>query len=266
LARNGVLVVLGVLATAFGAAGSGVVPAVRDFEGTDWWWLVMAALVAAAAVLVTTPGRPEDQAEVPDEELLDYLREPIPFGILEDAQGGYTTLQELAAGRAQLLVFLSTSCGSCLQVGPHLADWAARLAPVELAAVFSEEFDEIPAVFDAEGVRIWRDLKSGAYEICGRSGRPAAVLLGADGALAGGPVAGYARVAEFVEDILAELAAGDAPDQPEDDEADIGSPGPETPGHASHDHADHEHDHDHDPDHDHDHDLASHDRGAGASA
>ena len=78
----------------------------------------MAALVAAAAVLVTTPGRPEEQAEVPDEELLDYLREPIPFGILEDAQGGHTTLRELAADRAQLLVFLSTSCGSCLQVGP----------------------------------------------------------------------------------------------------------------------------------------------------
>ena len=40
-------------------------------------------------------------------------------------------------------------------------------------------------------------------------GHPAAVLLGADGYLAGGPVAGEDDVAEFVAEVLAALA--DAP-------------------------------------------------------
>ncbi len=259
LARNVVLVVLGVLATAFGAAGSGVVPALRDFEGTDWWWLLMAAVVTAAAVLVTAPWRPEEQAEVPDDELLDYLREPIPFGMLEDSHGQHTTLRELAAERAQLVVFLSTGCSSCLQVGSHLADWAVRLEPVELSAVFTESLDLVPSDFDAEGVRHWRDIESGSIDALGGSGRPTAVLLGADGMLAGGPVSGYINVTEFVDDVLAELAAADAPDQAAIQDAAGELPVPLTQDDHDHDHHDHDHDHGH-------HDDVAHDRQAEASA
>jgi hypothetical protein len=259
LARNGVLVVLGVLTTAFGAAGSGVVPAFRDFEGSDWWWPVMVALVVAAAVLVTAPGRPDSSADVPEEELLDYLRQRIPFAMLEDPQGEHTTLRKLAAERAQLLVFLSTGCYSCIQVGEHLADWAVRLSPVELSAVFTQDLGSVPSDFDAEGVRKWRDIESGTSDAFASSGRPAAVLLGADGMLAGGPVTGYAAVTRFVDEILAELESGDAPAQPENPEAGAESLAPAPP----HDHVPHDHDHDHDhaP-----HDHAPHDREAEASA
>ena len=38
-------------------------------------------------------------------------------------------------------------------------------------------------------------------------GTPAAILLGADGFLAGGPVAGEGAVAGFVADVLAEVSA-----------------------------------------------------------
>ena len=59
LARNLVLVLLAALATGFGASGSGVVPAVGDFQGSDWWWPVMTALVVAhgPADLPARPGR-----------------------------------------------------------------------------------------------------------------------------------------------------------------------------------------------------------------
>jgi hypothetical protein len=157
-------------------------------------------------------------------------------------------------------VFLTTSCGSCLDVGGHLADWAVRLAPVELSAVFTESLDSVPSAYDAEGVRLWRDIESGATDTLAHSGRPAAVLLGADGMLAGGPVTGYAAVTEFVDQILAELAAADLPDQPVVPGADTGSLDPATHDHADHDHAGHDHGHDHD------HDHASHDREAEASA
>ena len=69
LARNSLLVVLAALATAFGAAGSGVVPAVRDFGTTDWWWLVVSVGLADTAVLVVGLRRPEEEVAV--EDLLD---------------------------------------------------------------------------------------------------------------------------------------------------------------------------------------------------
>ena len=50
------------------------------------------------------------------------------------------------------------------------------------------------------------------------AGRPSAVLLGADGLLAGGPVAGARAVGEFVEDILAELEGAPLPEQVEPDD------------------------------------------------
>jgi len=43
------------------------------------------------------------------------------------------------------------------------------------------------------------------------AGTPSAVLLGADGYLAGGPVAGEDAVAEFVEDVLSVLADEPSP-------------------------------------------------------
>ena len=98
-----------------------------------------------------------------------------------------------------------------------------------------------PSIFDA--VKRWHDIEGGVNSLFG-GGRPAAVLLGADGMLAGGPVNGSDVVADFVQDILAELEAGALPEQV-------------VP--APHDHADHEHA-------DHDHEHAPHDREAEAPA
>jgi hypothetical protein len=228
LARNSVLVVLAAVATAYGAAGSGVLPALRDFQGTDWWWLVMAALVAAAAVLVISPGRPAEPERVPDEELLDYRRQVIPFGMLQDEHGGHTTLRQLAAERPQLLVFLSVGCGACNGVAAQLPEWSARLGPVQLSAVHTTPLDALPDELKPTGVRAWLDVEGAVTAMFG-VGRPSAVLLGADRLLAGGPVAGARAVGEFVQDILAELAEAMLPEEIEPDD---------------HDHADHA-DHDH---------------------
>jgi hypothetical protein len=50
------------------------------------------------------------------------------------------------------------------------------------------------------------DPRRWARETLGLDGTPAAVLLGADGLLAGGPVSGRDEVVAFVDEIAGELA------------------------------------------------------------
>ena len=236
LARNSVLVVLAGLATAFGAAGEGVPTILRDLSGAEAAWLLMALAVTAAGVLVVGRGAP-GPASAADEDLLDYDRQLIPFALLNDADGRRTTLRELAGTRPQLLVFLSPSCDSCVQVAAKLPEWDADLGPVQIQAVYTAELDTLPANVTAPGVPAWFDVEEGATHTFAPTGRPAAVLLGADGMLAGGPVAGSVAVTEFVADIVAELAAAD-----------------DAPGRVVYDEAD-PHDHEHDHGHGHGHGL-----------
>ena len=87
----------------------------------------------------------------------------------------------------------------------------------------------------------WFDVEHGATDTFA-DGRPSAVLLGADGALAGGPVVGAGDVATFVEDIVAELRLGSRTCRCRSS--------PSTPPSARQDH-DHGHDHTSDDGHGH---------------
>ena len=205
LARNSLLVAFGALAVAFGSAGSGVIPALQDFRSTDWWWLVLTVAVAATAVLVAGLSGPDPA--VAEEDLLDYERVPIPFGLLENEAGARTTLKGLAVSRPQLLVLLSTTCGTCTATAKQLPDWSARLGPVKVSTVFTAPLRTIPKELRADDLQVWFDVEHGVTDTFASTGRPAAVLLGIDGQLAGGPVAGAENVASFVQDILAELEA-----------------------------------------------------------
>jgi hypothetical protein len=93
-----------------------------------------------------------------------------------------------------------------------LPDYVSRLGPVEVSTVFTEPLDSLPETMLANGIPAWFDIESGATGTFA-NGRPSAVLLGADGSLAGGPVLGASDVAMFVDDIVAELDA--APELPE---------------------------------------------------
>ena len=205
LARNSVLVVLAALATAFGAAGSGVLPAVADFGTADWWWLLLSVAVAATAVLVVGLRRPEDV--VADDDLLDYERAPIPFALLEDESGTRVTLQ--AAGRRTPP---AVAVPEHLSAGP--ASRSRRSSPSGCPSSARSRSrrcspscsSDVPDKLRQDGVRMWFDVEQGATDTFA-SGRPSAVLLGADGALAGGPVTGADAVVTFVEEIVAELSA-----------------------------------------------------------
>jgi hypothetical protein len=227
LARNLVLVVLAVLAVALGAGGSGLAVALADLEGADLWWPLLAVLVALAAVLVVRRAPAEAPA---DDGVVDYLRQPIPVGVLEREDGTLVPLRRLAARRPQLLLFLSTTCVTCDVVADWVPGWAERLGPVEIVDVFTVPLADLSPRLRPVGATPYRDPDSQVTDLF-TDARPTAVLLGADGMLAGGPVVGAREIQQFVEDIVAELDAATVPE-------------PATV---------HGHDHDHDHGHEHVH-------------
>lgn len=204
LARNVLLVLLAAAVATFAVDGGSVPAAVGDLDRDGWWALVAASAAATVAVLVV--GGPSNQtAPAPDGELLDYERQTIPYGVLTLSDGRTATLTELAARQARLLVVLNPHCGPCTRTAGRLDEWAAQLAPaVGVLAIYPDEASAANAPEHA------RELGSSEPELNIRRlfavSTPAAILLGADGLIAGGPVAGEDAVAEFFSEVLDALA------------------------------------------------------------
>ncbi|QXT62941.1 MauE/DoxX family redox-associated membrane protein [Tessaracoccus palaemonis] len=167
---------------------------------TAAWWLLGAAVVGAVAWLAagfSPVDEVRDTAEDTAGEEGEYLRTPIPFAYLERA-GVPVTLRELAAPRAQLLIWVRPACGGCHGLAGELPRMRERLGgrvDVELVSRFP---DAEAGLVDPEGT-VTRLLELQRL--------PAAVLLGADGLLAGGPVEGRPDVDALVSDIADELAS-----------------------------------------------------------
>lgn len=180
---------------------------------------------AASVAAPTAGGRApelagEETAEEPaDEELLDYERAAIPGGVLQQPSGRLITLTQLTAQSAALLVFVSEGCGPCERVLDRADGWIEALSPfMQVKFVFSRPIDQLrERTTQRVGEHALHDLQFTARSTLGGKTAPSAVLLGADGLLAGGPVDGGSAVIEFVEAIQEQLA-GAADDAPEDAE------------------------------------------------
>ncbi|HEX7353192.1 MauE/DoxX family redox-associated membrane protein [Brachybacterium sp.] len=151
----------------------------------------------------------EDENE---DEMLDYERSGIPGGVLQQPGGALITLSQLTAHRAALLVFVSEGCGPCERVLDHAAGWIEKLSPfMQVRFVFSRPVDQLrERTTQRVGEHVMHDLQFTARTALGGRSAPSAVLLGADGLLAGGPVQGGSAVIEFVEEILEQLAGAQA--------------------------------------------------------
>lgn len=209
LARNLLLTALAAALTWLALSGGSVTAAAADLDAGGWWALLAAAAAAAVAVLVA--GTPSTSGATPDGELLDYERQAIPYGVLALPDGRTSSLVELASLQARLLVVLSPGCGPCVRTAERLDDWAERLGPaVGVLAVYPDVASAAAAGQHASEISTSEpDLN--LRRVFSISSTPSAVLLGADGYLAGGPVAGEDAVAEFVEDVLSVLADEPSP-------------------------------------------------------
>lgn len=207
VARNSLLVALSVITVVDAAMGGSALAYFGDLE-TQAWWLLGLALTAAVTYLVVR----ESPAPVADEVLYDepeedYLRLPIPDVPVRLAEGGEElSLRELAGERAQVLLLLNPGCGPCKMITGKLPGWATDVPEIDFRVMHPMTHDnmrEISPVWDPFYVQ---DVGGSVGQVFGNPGRPAAILLGMDGLLAGGPVQGYPAVEQLVADVSEQIA------------------------------------------------------------
>lgn len=209
LARNVLLTALAAAVVWLALDGGSVPSALGALDGAGWWALAAAAAAATVAVLVVGAPSPAGAAGSND-DLLDYERQAIPYGALTLHDGTNTSIARLAAAQARLLVVLNPGCGPCVRTAEKLDDWAARLAPaVGVVAIYPDEASARAAGEHAFDLATWEPELNvrRVFSVAA----PAAILLGADGYLAGGPVAGEDDVAAFVEDVFGALTEQPSP-------------------------------------------------------
>lgn len=208
VARNVWLLALA-LVSLVAISGPSVVARVTDGRA-PWWWLTAAAAAALTVVLVaghTDPGpqRGRDAAEDLAFEEGDYIRMRTPALPIVLGDGSTTNLRRLSDQRPQLLLYVSEGCGSCQDVIAAVPEWRTQLPQVDVRLVVRSSVDTT-SLTSSEEPRSIHDIEGLVAESLGLRATPSAILLGADGLLAGGPSVGSAGVPNFVADIRAELA------------------------------------------------------------
>ena len=218
--RNVLLLVLALVSGWVALRGSAAGALVGRYDLTDWLWLLLAVALATVTVLVlgspaghvrstrSRAGTKADAAASPEPDEEDYVRSPIPRGVLLAQDLDVRSLHQLARQRAQLLVLANCWCGSTVEAVEQLPRWREQLPELDVQLVHTQRPWDEPRLAGLDGV--WWDPGSTVYDALRGGVSPAAVLLGADGLLAGGPVNGVEDIDEFVGDIAAELAGASA--------------------------------------------------------
>lgn len=205
------------------ATGGSALTMLLATNADGWLWIIGAALAALtlwaiyrSELVAPETGNSTEAAaeaqEVPLDEEGDYMRTPIPYAAIrypasaaqEPNKGTSMTLRELSSTQARLLFWVSPTCGGCYPVIEQLDTWQKQLPMLGIHPVLRSEENlaqlDLPA--DLQPF-IDPDFETG--RLFG-SGTPAAVALGMDGLLAGGPVRGTNNVVGFVDEIIAEFA------------------------------------------------------------
>jgi len=201
--RNAALVLSALLAVVAGLQGVGLIGAVVDGEALPW--IATATLMAAVAVLVayraptTAPSAVGPRLDADG----NYERQETPRAAVLTQDGKLVLLTEKTMVAAHMLVFLSPGCGPCERIGPHLAEWAEQLRPITVRAVVSGTPEVVRTHPYFEGLAYYDPF--GITRAAFGVSTPAAVLLGTDRMLAGGPVQGEDDVLSFVAEVAEHL-------------------------------------------------------------
>lgn len=213
LVRNLALVVaagLTVLAAAREVSGP---RAVTESTGAQWAWLALSALAAFVMTLSLGGGGTTDVDTAPAAATGDddeYIRLPIPLGQGRTHDEQLVTLDELVLQRPALLVSVNPGCGPCARVIPQLPLWAKQFGTsLELRALYPPSPELVEEMAPETTSLALYDTDHNISRVLRMSGYPSAILLGADGLIAGGPVTGEHAVTEFVDDVMAALEEAD---------------------------------------------------------
>jgi thiol-disulfide isomerase/thioredoxin len=105
-----------------------------------------------------------------------------------------------------VLVFLSTGCGPCQTLLPSLAHWQDALSgSVTVAAIFEGARDEVGRVSaEHELSPVLAQKEQETFELYALRATPSAVLIGADGTIAGAPAEGVTAIEALVRTAAAE--------------------------------------------------------------
>ena len=136
------------------------------------------------------------------------MRSPIPTGVVVDSDLQTRSLLSLTRSQAQLVVLVNCWCGPTYEVADRLGDWRERLPQLGVQLIHTHAPWDDARLGRMPG--LWWDPGSQLYGALRAGSSPAAVLLGADGLLAGGPVNGVEDIEAFVGDIAAQLSEAPA--------------------------------------------------------
>ncbi|MDC5698418.1 hypothetical protein OO014_14255, partial [Intrasporangium calvum] len=139
----------------------------RGLAAQDWWWVAGAAAVAVTVAL-TMQGQgataPEQEPALDAQDAEDYVRTPTPAVLVTRGDGSEVTLRDLSAGRAQLLLFVSRTCGWCSEVVAQAPAWQADLPQLDVRLVYSKRSEN-----GADPESTLYDERSWARQSCGIS-------------------------------------------------------------------------------------------------
>lgn len=205
VARNALLVATSLLAVFDAIGGRSVVS--RTWDNLGWLgMLALAVMLTGFMVYGSRTNEPAASAALPAVATEDeYQRTVIPYLTLTDSAGTVNSLRELALTQARFLVYVNPYCGACVPVLEALPGF--RLANPELGAqaIFlddnSSASEYVPETVREDHFIDREQVFVRAFELSS----PGAVLLGADGFLAGGPVSGTRAVLALMADITAQL-------------------------------------------------------------
>ncbi len=191
---------LGCAALSWYAASTGAaVPSlVAAADARDWTGLAGAGLVLLLVVSLLAPGaRRPTTADATPPDTPSGSRQAIPYAVLIDPEGGRILLREWASRGRRLLIYVSPACAPCQRTLALTPGWAQQLAPT-VSVYVVQRLDGAERA--APGTLA--DPHGHLAEALELPATPAAVLLGTDGRLDGGPVSGEMRVSSFVADLL----------------------------------------------------------------
>jgi hypothetical protein len=175
-------------------------------------WLVGLAVAAVTTALVLWPEGPAAATDTTPrtapagatDDDLDYIRTRTPAVPVTMADGTVVNLRTLAARKPILLLAVSSMCGPCETVVAQRAAWRELLPEVDVRLLLAEPASMSTWTERGEPQSL-HDVEDYVAESIGYRGTPTAVLLGADGMLAAGPITGDLGVARLVDDIYESL-------------------------------------------------------------